>query len=292
MSAMSRRQAIVGTAAALVAAAAAARAAPAALAALSALEVRSRGRLGVAFLDTASGLKLSHRAGERFPMCSTFKLLAAAAVLRRAEHGEDNLGYIVRYAKADLVEYSPVTSEFAGDTGMSVSALCEAAITRSDNTAGNLLLAAIGGPPGITRFARLLGDHATRLDRVEPALNAAAPGDARDTTTPGSMLGDLRHLLLGKTLSTAGRTLLRQWLMANQTGDARLRAGLPAGWSIGDKTGTGENGTTNDVAIAWPPSRAPMLITAYLTGSPLSGEERNAVLADVARIVSAHNASG
>jgi len=265
----------------------AAHSAPAPVSTLEELETRSGGRLGVAFLDTASGLSFGHRATERFPMCSTFKLLAAAAVLHRADRHAENLDRFVPYSSADLVTYSPVASLHVRDKGMSLRALCEAAITQSDNTAGNLLLAAIGGPAGLTRFARSIGDHATRLDRTEPSLNEAAPGDPRDTTTPNSMLGNLRSLLLGKVLSVTGRDTLQQWLRGNQTGGARLRAGMPADWSIGDKTGSGENGTTNDIAIAWPPSRPPLLITAYLTGSPLSGDERNAVLADVARAVSA-----
>jgi beta-lactamase class A len=287
---LDRRRVIAGALGAVWVATAATRAAPAPLSKLEELEMRSRGRLGVAFLDTASGLTLSHRATERFPMCSTFKLLAVAAVLSRADRHAENLDRFVPYSSPDLITYSPVTSLHVRDKGMSVRALCEAAITQSDNTAANLLLAAIGGPAGVTRFARSIGDHATRLDRTEPSLNEAVAGDPRDTTTPNSMLGNLRSLLLGNALSVTGRDTLLQWLRGNQTGGARLRAGLPAEWSVGDKTGSGENGTTNDIAIAWPPSRPPVLMAAYLTGSPLSGDERNAVLADVARAVSARPA--
>lgn len=223
---------------------------------LAQIEAETGGRLGVAILDTASGLHAGARMDERFPMCSTFKLLAAAAVLTRKDRGQEDLQRRIVFSEGDLVPYSPVTSEHTrertGSAGMSVADLCMAAITRSDNTAANLLLASIGGPTGLTSFARSIGDGITRLDRIEPTLNEAIPGDPRDTTTPNAMLGNLRELLLGERLSASSREQLVAWLVANQTGGERIRLKLPKDWRVGDKTGTGDYGTANDVAILWP----------------------------------------
>src|SRR5688572_13929717 len=254
---------------------------------LAVLERRHGGRLGVAVLDVDSGRRINHRGEERFPMCSTFKWLAAAHVLARVDRGEERLARRVVFGKADLVAYSPVTEQHVGAPGMTMAALCDAAITLSDNTAGNLLLASFGGPAGLTAFARSLGDTRTRLDRIEPELNEAIPGDPRDTTTPAMMLADMRALLLGDVLSAASRKQLSDWLVANRTGDERLRAGFPPGWRVGDKTGTSGNGIANDVAIAWPPGRGPLLVAAYYDGRDATSEQRNAVLADVGRIVAA-----
>lgn len=256
-------------------------------AALADLEHSLGCRLGVAMRETGGGAGVSYRADERFPLTSTFKFLAAAAVLAKVDAGKDSLERRVVYAKSDLVTYSPATEKHAGD-GMTLADICAAAITLSDNTAGNLMLAAIGGPEGLTRFARGIGDQVTRLDRIETDLNEARPGDPRDTTSPAAMLGNLDSLLLGKTLSAASCERLTNWMIANTTGGARLRAGAPKGWRVGDKTGSGGNGTTNDIAILWPPGRKPILIAAYLTQSGRSMEERSEALAEVARILTAH----
>ena len=252
---------------------------------LAALERRHGGRLGVAILNADSGRRINHRGEERFPMCSTFKWLAAALVLSRVDRGEEQLDRRVVFGKDDLVFHSPVTGQRVGAPGMTMAELCHAAITVSDNTAANLLLASFGGPAGLTAFARSLGDTRTRLDRIEPELNQALPGDPRDTTTPAMMLADMRALLLDDVLSTASRTRLGDWLVANRTGDERLRAGFPPGWRVGDKTGTSNNGITNDVAIAWPPGRGPLLVAAFYDVRDATSEQRNAVLADVGRIV-------
>ena len=252
---------------------------------LARIEAGSGGRLGVAILDTATGARSGHRADERFPMCSTFKLLATGAVLARVDAGRERLDRRIRFAAADLVAYSPVTQQHADGEGMTLAEICEAALTDSDNTAANLLLAALGGPSIITAFARTLGDRVTRLDRIEPALNEAIPGDPRDVTTPGAMLADLRRLALGDVLSAASRGQFIRWLMANKTGDERLRAGLPAGWRVGDKTGSGDHGSTNDVALIWPPDRAPILVSVYLTETKAPSDRRNATLAAVGRAV-------
>ncbi|MEM5310139.1 class A beta-lactamase [Paraburkholderia sp. JHI869] len=249
---------------------------------LAAIEAQVGGRLGVAILDTASGDVRGWRMHERFPMCSTFKVLLASAVLTRKDHDKEDLARKIVYSKAQVVSYSPVSGPRAGSEGMTVAELCEAALTRSDNTAANLLLESLGGPSAITAFARGIGDPVTRLDRNETTLNEAIPGDPRDTTTPAAMVANLRELLLGQRLSTPSREQLIAWLVANKTGDARLRAGLPKDWRVGDKTGTGDRGTANDVAIVWPAGRAPVLVTTYLTGAThASPAQRDAAIAQV-----------
>lgn len=251
---------------------------------LTELERRHGGRLGVAILDTGNGRRIMHRADERFLMCSTFKLLAVATVLARVDRGAERLDRRIVFGKDAVLAYAPVTSHRVGAPGMTVAELCEAAITVSDNTAANLLLASMGGPAAVTAYARSLGDPVTRLDRIEPELNIASPGDVRDTTTPSAMLADLQQLLLGDALSHASRGQLLEWLRATSTGTEQLRAGLPAGWQAGDKTGSGAQHETNDIAIIWPPQRKPLLVTAYYAGSSADTDERHAVLAAVGRI--------
>jgi beta-lactamase class A len=252
---------------------------------LSRIESDSGGRLGVAILDTGTQRHAEHRAAELFPMCSTFKLLAAAAVLKRTEDGQDQLQRRIKFQASDLVVYSPVTKDHVGADGMTLAELCAATLNYSDNTAGNLLLASLGGPQGLTAYARSIGDPITRLDRIEPDLNEAVPGDPRDTTTPAAMLQNLRSLLLGNVLSAASKDQLTAWLLGNRTGDARLRAGLPPGWRCGDKTGSGERGSTNDIGVIWPPQSAPVLVTVYLTETSATSEARNATLAEVGRAI-------
>jgi beta-lactamase class A len=256
---------------------------------LARIEAESGGRLGVSIVDTTSSLHAGLRSDERFPMCSTFKLLAAGAVLTRVDRGEEDLQRRVVFSERDLVPNSPGTRrhtrELTGDAGMSIAGLCKAALTLSDNTAANLLLASFGGPAAVTAFARSLGDGITRLDRIEPMLNEATPGDPRDTTTPNAMLGNLRELALGEHLSRVSRAQLLAWLAANETGGARLRAKLPQDWGVGDKTGTGEHGTANDIAILWPPGRGPVLVTVYLTGTDGDAARRNAAIASVGALV-------
>lgn len=255
--------------------------------ALAEVEGRLGGRLGVAVLDTGAGQAWSRRGDERFPMCSTFKLLACGAVLARVDAGKDDLARRIRFSDKDVVTHSPVTKGRTGGAGMALSEICAAAMTESDNTAANLILASLGGPAAVTAFARSIGDRATRLDRWETALNEAAPGDPRDTTTPAAMAADLRALALGDVLSPPSRDQLNRWLVANRTGDARIRAGVPKGWTVGDKTGSGNQGTANDVAVIWPPGREPVITAVYITESTASFENRNAGIADVARALAA-----
>ncbi|WP_407353049.1 class A beta-lactamase [Luteimonas sp. R10] len=254
----------------------------------------SGGRLGVAVLDGGSGRQAGLHADERFPMCSTFKFLLAAAVLQRVDRGRERLDRSVPIAESDLVPHSPLTEKHVGADGMRVGDLCRATMIWSDNAAANLLLRTLGGPAGLTRFARDLGDPHTRLDRWEPELNSAIPGDPRDTTTPAAMARHLQRLLLGDVLHAASRALLAGWLVDNRTGDARLRAGLPNGWRVGDKTGTSINaadqGSANDIAIVWPPGRRSLLIACYLTEAAPDIDAMNAVHAAVARAVAAATA--
>ena len=251
---------------------------------LAAIEKTSGGRLGVCILDTASGAKYGHRAGERFPMCSTFKLLAAALVLHRVDAGQEQLERRIPIAASDILPHSPTTQQHIGPQGLPIAALCEASIIISDNAAANLMLASFGGPAGLTAYLRSLGDTVTRLDRNEPDLNESTPGDVRDTTTPEAMLATMQKLTLGSALSDASRKLIVQWLLANTTGDRRLRALLPPGWRVGDKTGTGAHGSTNDIGLIWPPGRAPLLVTAYLTATQQPAAQREAALAQVGQL--------
>ena len=251
----------------------------------AAIERGVHGRLGVAVLDTGSGTLSGHRLDERFPMCSTFKCLAAALVLARVDAGQERLNRRVVVTRESLLEWSPVTSQHVDGAGMTMAELCEAAVTVSDNPAANLLLQGVGGPAGLTAFLRRIGDDVTRLDRNEPTLNQAVPGDPRDTSTPRAMARTLRTLLLGDALSARSREQLLRWMAATTTGAKRLRAGLPADWKIADKTGTGRLGTTNDVALLQPPHGAPLVVVAYLTQSKADADARERALAAVGRLV-------
>ena len=279
MRAPSRRILITGAAASLGSGLAAARDP------LAAIEAKIGGRLGVAALDVASGRRLGWRADERFPMCSTFKAMAVSAVLKRVDAGQEHLDRFVRYTEADLQKYAPVTKAHVAEGGMKLADLCAAAVELSDNTAANLILASIGGPPGWTRFVRSLGDGVSRLDRNEPTLNTCIPGDPRDTATPTATVANLKAVLLGNALSPASRDKLKAWMIATQTGLTKLRAGLPAAWSVGDKTGNNGGGTSNDIAVAWAPA-GPIVIACYLTGADAAtADARDAVIASVGHLV-------
>src|SRR2546425_10102238 len=208
---------------------------------IAAIEGRVGRRIGVAALDTGNRKRFDYRADERFPMCNTFKFLAAAAVLKRVDEKKEKLERFVSYGAKEILEYAPVTKEHLKEGGMTLRALCAAAIEQSDNTAGNLLLDVIGGPAGLTNFVRTLGDRVPHLDRIEPELNSAIPGDERDTTTPAAISSDMHRLLLGDALSEASRRQLDEWLQRNETGGPMIRAGVPKTWSVGDKTGRGSN---------------------------------------------------
>ncbi len=251
------------------------------------IETSSGGRLGVAVLDTQTGASLSWRGDERFPMASTFKLALAALVLSRTDQGIESLQRRIIFDKADLVTYSPVTEKRVGGSGMSLSELCEATVTWSDNGAANLIMKTLGGPESVTAFFRKLGDRETRLDRWEPELNTALPGDPRDTTTPQAMLATVQRIVLGDALSPIARQQMTAWLLSNKVGDAKIRAGVPAGSYVADKTGGGGNGTNNDVGVIWLPGKAPVVLTCYLTGTTAEGKVRDATIANVTKVVTA-----
>ena len=279
---LDRRAVIAGLLAVAVTRPAAAAAAEDALAAL---EARHGGRLGVFALDTGTGRSLAHRADERFLMCSTTKFASVATLLARVDAGTERRDRRVAYGAADVaVGYAPDTKAHLAEGGMDVEALCRAAMVHSDNGAANLVLASLGGPDAVTRFVRGLGDGVTRFDRTEPTLNRT--DGPLDTTTPRAFAGTLRAVLLGEALAPASRSLLEGWMVACETGRARIRAGVPAGWTVGDKTGTaGPN--AGDVALLRPPGRAPIVVAAYCYAPKLADAEREAVLKAVGTAVSA-----
>ncbi len=256
----------------------------AAQAKLAKLERTLSGRLGIFALNTANGTQLSYRADEYFPMCSTFKVLLASAILKRSTQIDGLMYQRIKYQQSDLVTYSPITERHVKD-GMTVSALCAAAIQYSDNTASNLLMKILGGPGAVTTFARSIGDRQFQLDRWETALNSSIPGDRRDTSTPNAMAISLQRLAFGDALEPHLQLQLRVWLQGNTTGAARIRAGVPADWQVGDKTGTGDYGTANDLAVVWPPRRAPVVVAIYTTQGDKDAKARNDVIASAAQIV-------
>jgi len=252
---------------------------------LAGFETKVGGRVGVFALDTGNGRQFGRRPDERFAMCSTFKWVLAVAILARVERAQLSLDERVSYGASDILPFSPSTSRHLAEGTMTVGALAQAAVTVSDNTAANLLLVKIGGPQGFTEFVRSLGDAVTRLDRNEPALNSNDAGELRDTTSPRAMVGLMRQLLCGSVLSDSGRERLLSWLRACETGKDRLSAGLPHDWVIGDKTGTGQRGAVNDVVIALPPGRAPILIASYLSESNAGLSALTAAQAEIGRLV-------
>jgi beta-lactamase class A len=248
------------------------------------LEQTNRGRLGVAVLDTATGERSDYRADERFPMCSTFKFLLASAVLQRVDRHQETLDRVIAIPPKPLLFNSPLTEPHAGGA-MTVAALCHATLTRSDNTAANLLLETLGGPAGITSFSRSIGDTVTRLDRMETSLNESLAGDPRDTTSPTAMAGDLESVLLGSVLSRPSRDQLTLWMEANLTGFDRLRSKLPASWRVADKTGANGEHTSNDIAVFWPTGRPPIIVAAYITQCTGPESKRAAMLSEIGELV-------
>lgn len=245
------------------------------------VEKELHARVGYAEISLTDGQVLgSYRPLERFPMMSTFKVLLCGAVLARVDAGQEQLTRRVQYRQQDLVAYSPVTEKHLAD-GMTLAELCDAAITLSDNTAANLLLSSIGGPQALTAFLRKTGDNQTRLDRWEPELNAAVPGDERDTTTPENMAQTLRQLLTGKTLTSASRQQLMDWMEADKVGGPLLRSVTPAGWFIADKTGAGERGSRGIVAALGPEGKPARIVVIYVTETQATMDERNKKIADI-----------
>ncbi|MCV2370972.1 class A beta-lactamase [Roseateles oligotrophus] len=258
----------------------------------AALQEQVGGRLGVFALHTGSRAQFGFQADERFAMCSTFKLLLAAAVLAKVDSGRLDLNQRVRFGPRDLVPHAPVTGELlksgSVSASLSVGELCAAMLELSDNPAANLLLPLVGGPAGLTRFLRELGDTVTRLDRIEPALNSNLPGDPRDTSTAASYVGLMERLLCSDFFSGELRQQLLVWMNASETGLQRLRAGAPQDWPAGDKSGSGADGAVNDVAIFFPPKQSPILMAVFMTGSSQPLAALNAVHAELATLVLNH----
>ncbi|MDS1135888.1 class A beta-lactamase [Nitratireductor indicus] len=244
------------------------------------------GRLGVAIEDVQTGQKWSYRSTERFPMNSTFKAFACAAILARADAGKEDLSRRIVFQKEDLVTWSPVTEKHVGGRGMTLHELCAAASTMSDNTAANLLIDALGGPRGWTDFMRSIGDDVSRLDRKEPDLTEGTPGDPRDTTSPDAFLESLKAAALGNVLSPASRSQFIDWLVDNRVSRSLLRAGVPKDWKVGDRTGAGGHATRGITAIMWPPKRKPLIATIFVTETRRSMEDRDAAIAEIGRFLS------
>lgn len=253
--------------------------------ALARIRQETGGRLGLAVYDSGTGRRYLDGAEARFAMCSTFKLPLAAAVLEAADRGKVDLKREIRFGEADLLEYAPVVRANLDKGALPIETLLEAAVVMSDNSAANLVFGQIGGPRGLTKFIRDSGDAVTRSDRDEPELNRVRDGEVRDTTTPQAMLWLMNRLLLGDVLSAASRTKLTGWMEASPTGKDRLRAGLPRNWRVGDKTGTSGEGYFNDIAIATPPGRKPILIACYLDAPGLDATKANAAHAQVGQLI-------
>ncbi|MEK6343816.1 MAG: class A beta-lactamase [Curtobacterium sp.] len=248
--------------------------------ALAALEDRADARLGVVAVDTEDGTTLAYRGSERFPFASTNKVFVAAAVLDRSTAAD--LDSVVRYDQSDLLAYAPVTSRNV-ETGMTVRELVDAAVSVSDNTAANLLVERLGGPGAVEAWLRGIGDRVTRVDRTEPELNAATPGDDRDTSTPEQFGADLRAVLVGDVLDADDRRLLLRAMQATTTGDGTIRAGVPSGWRVADKTGTGSYGVRNDIGMVTPPGRRPIVLVVMSRTDRADAEPSDALVAAATR---------
>jgi len=246
----------------------------------SGLEAQFDARLGVFAVDTGTGRVVEHRADERFPFCSTFKALQAAALLARTEPAE--LDRRLTYTSADLVPNSPVSEKHVAE-GMTLRQVMDAAIRYSDNTASNLMFTELGGPDELEKDLRALGDRVTEMDRIETELSEGVPGDVRDTSSPRAFAANLREYVLGDALPADDRALLTDWLRNNLTGNTTIRAGVPAGWVVGDKTGTGGYGTRNDIAVLWPPDGAPIVIAVMSTRGKKDATRDDRLIAEAAR---------
>jgi beta-lactamase class A len=248
------------------------------------------GRIGVSALNTANGGRIRHRGDERFAMCSTFKAALVGAVLARCDHGYLALNQQIKFGESDLLVNSPKTAAHLREGALSIEMLCAAAVEFSDNTAANLLLSLIGGPAQLTAFFRSIGDNVSRLDRMELDLNSNLPDDPRDTTTPDATSSNLKSLLVDyEVLSAASQNRLTNWMLNEQNGRNRIRSGLPPDWRVANKPGTSvaSAGATNDIAAAWPPDRAPIIICIYTDAREATLERRISAIAEVSHVVGA-----
>lgn len=250
------------------------------------LESSTDGELGIYAMNLANNHIIQYHANQRFPFCSTVKVMTVAAILKRSEQDPSLLNKRINYNQADVDKsgYAPITKQHIVD-GMKISDLCQAALDYSDNGAMNLLLKILGGPKAVTQYARSIGDNSFRLDRDEPTLNTAIPGDERDTTTPIAMGQSLQRLLFTKVLAKEQQQLLQMWLKDNNTGNLRIRAGVPTGWVVGDKTGTGDYGVTNDIGVIWPPKKSPIVVIIYFRQKTKGAHPRDDVIAEVTKIL-------
>lgn len=250
---------------------------------MASLESQVNARIGLMLMNNGGHVIHSWRADERFMLCSTFKLLLVAAVLQRSQSTPSLLNQQLHWTAADHLSYMPVTEKHP--EGMTVSDLCAAALCYSDNLAANQLLALLGGPAALTAFIRSLGDTVTRLDRIEPQLNTLTQNPMLDSTTPRAMADTVRKLVLGNALQVPQQRMLIGWLRGNTTGDNAIRAAVPDDWLVGDKTGSGEYGTTNDVAVLWPSTGcSPLVMAIYMTSHDPDAKSRQEVLATAAGI--------
>ncbi len=248
----------------------------------AALEDDFDAQLGVYALDTGSNQTIAYRAEERYAFSSTYKALAAAFVLK--ENTKEELNEIITYTVDDLVPYSPVTEKHV-DTGMTLIEIGEAAVRTSDNTAGNLLFEALGGPAKFEEALRQIGDEVTQADRYETELNEFNPEDTRDTSTPKALTTNLKKFAVGDLLTVEKRELFTDWLQGNATGDTLIRAGAPEGWVVGDKSGAGTYGTRNDIAVVWPPDREPIVIAIMSRHDTEDADYDDALISEAAEVV-------
>ncbi|PDY84211.1 class A beta-lactamase [Bacillus cereus] len=248
----------------------------------SQLEKKFDARLGVYAIDTGTNRTISYRPNERFAYASTYKALAAGVLLQ--QNSIDKLNEVINYTKDDLVEYSPVTEKHV-DSGMTLGEIVEAAVRSSDNTAGNILLNKIGGPKGYEKALRQMSDRVTMADRFEAELNEAIPGDIRDTSTAKAIATNLKAFTVGNALPAHKRNILTEWMKGNATGDKLIRAGVPTDWVVGDKSGAGSYGTRNDIAIVWPPNKAPIIIAILSSKDEREDTYDNQLIAEAAKVV-------
>ena len=253
---------------------------------LAKLEASSGGRIGIYAMNMANNKLIQYRADERFPFCSTSKLMVVAAILNKSESDSTLLQKRIKYSKeyVDKSGYAPITKQHISN-GMTIAELCAAAIDYSDNVAMNLLIKNAGGIAAVNKYARSINDNKFNLSRLEPELNTAIPNDVRDTTTPAAMGNSLQRLVLGDALQSSQREKLITWLKNNTTGDARIRAGVPKGWIVADKTGTGDHGTSNDIGVIWSPNGSPIVLVIYTTQSKNDATSRDKLIASATRIV-------
>ncbi|WP_280270348.1 class A beta-lactamase [Nocardia wallacei] len=248
------------------------------------LERKYDARLGVYALATGTAVALAYHADDRFAFCSTFKMPAVAAVLE--QRALSYLDTVVRYKRADVNSISPITQDHI-ETGMTVRELCDAAIRYSDGTAGNLLMRDIGGPAQLTGYLRSLGDTVGRMDQYEPELNSDPPGDPRDTTTPRAIAGVYQQIVLRNALPPEKQALVREWLQRSTTGANTIRAGVPGDWTVANKTGHGDYGRANDIAVVWPPASAPLVLAVMTDRAGFDAAPPYAMIAEVAKYVAA-----